>query len=209
MVLGSLAEEGPRHGHQIRRDAELASVGGWGGVSVGGLYRELRAMEEEGLVEPVRTEQVGRRPARTIYAITAEGRRELRILWERAILNLSHAPDAVGVALLFGGCEDRAELGELFATRRRTIATTLERLSADRARGEAKGYLSTVASAVMRRGELHLKAELDWHEEFGPLLHQLPGSRGGAGSSTGRAALPDDSVELAPQRPPRRARARP
>jgi len=208
MVLGSLAEQGPRHGHQIRRDAELTSVGDWGGVSVGGLYRELRAMEEEGLVEAVRTEQVGRRPARTIYAITVEGRRELRILWERAIIDLAYVPDAVGVALLFGGGEDHLELGELLSTRRQAIATTLERLSADRARGEAKGYLSPVASAVMRRGELHLEAELSWHEEFSRILDELPASPGDDAPSTGRAAQPDDVVQLAPQSPLRRDRAR-
>ena len=31
-------------------------------------------MEREGLVERIRTEQVGRRPARTVYEITADGR---------------------------------------------------------------------------------------------------------------------------------------
>ena len=70
MVLGVLAQHGPRHGHEIRRTAEITNVGEWGGVSVGALYRELRLMEAEGLVEPVRTEQVGRRPARTVYSIT-------------------------------------------------------------------------------------------------------------------------------------------
>ncbi len=207
MVLGSLAGEGPRHGHQIRRDAEIASVGEWGGVSAGGLYRELRAMEEEGLVEPVRTEQVGRRPARTVYAITDEGRRELRILWERAILELRYAPDALGVALLFGGCEDRSELTELLATRRQTIATSLERLSADRARGEAKGYLPPVAAAVMRRGELHLEAELAWHEEFARVLDDPPTPPRSSASSTGRAARPAEVVELGSQPAPRRGRS--
>ncbi len=208
MVLGSLAEQGPRHGHQIRREAELARVNDWGGVSVGGLYRELRTMKEEGLVEAVRTEQVGRRPARTIYAITAEGRQELQILWERAIIELDYLPDAIGVALLFGGCKDRSELGELLRTRRQTIAATLERLRADRARGEAQGHLSPVASAVVRRGELHLEAELSWHEEFGRVLDELPASPRGAGPSTGHAALPGDVVQLTPQSPSRRERAR-
>jgi len=204
MVLGSLAGDGPRHGHQIRREAEITSVGEWGGVSVGGLYRELRAMEEEGLVEPVRTEQVGRRPARTVYAITEEGRLELRILWERAITELRYAPDALGVALLFGGCEDRSELTDLLATRRQQITTTLERLKADRARGEARGYASPVAAAVMRRGELHLEAELAWHLEFGRVLDELPASGGNAGLSTSRAARPGEVVELTPQPAPRR-----
>jgi DNA-binding PadR family transcriptional regulator len=55
-------------------------VGEWGGVSVGALYRELRAMDGEGLISAVRTEQAGRRPARTVYAITDEGRLELAML---------------------------------------------------------------------------------------------------------------------------------
>ena len=74
MVLGTLARHGQQHGHQIRRIAEVTNVGEWGGVSVGALYRELRGMEAEGLVAAVRTEQVGRRPARTVYEITGEGR---------------------------------------------------------------------------------------------------------------------------------------
>ena len=44
MALGTLARYGPQHGHQIRRLADLTNVGEWGGVSVGALYRELRAM---------------------------------------------------------------------------------------------------------------------------------------------------------------------
>src|ERR1700729_3535826 len=98
MVLGLLAH-GPRHGHQIRRDAEQTNVGNWGGVSVGALYRELRLMEGEDLVEPLRTEQVGRRPARTVYEITGEGRIELQSLREQAIKPTGFGPDALGVAL--------------------------------------------------------------------------------------------------------------
>ena len=85
MALGTLARHGPLHGHQIRRVAEVTNVGEWGGVTVGALYRELRAMEREGLVEAVRTEQVGDRPERTVYEITDEGRLELQTLREQAI----------------------------------------------------------------------------------------------------------------------------
>ena len=102
MALGTLARYGPQHGHQIRRLADLTNVGEWGGVSVGALYRELRAMEGEGLVETVRTEQVGRRPARTVYEITGDGRMELQSLREQAIKPTGFAPDALGVALTFG-----------------------------------------------------------------------------------------------------------
>ncbi len=102
MALGILARSGPSHGHHIRRVADLTDVGEWGGVSVGALYRELRAMEREGLVEAARTEKVGNRPERTVYAITDEGQLELTTLREQAIKPpLASGPDPLGVALLF------------------------------------------------------------------------------------------------------------
>src|SRR5579859_2865416 len=123
MVLATLARGGPRHGHEIRRIAEVTNVGEWGGVSVGALYRELRVMEGEGLVEAVRTEQVGRRPARTVYAITGEGQLELAMLREKAVREVHWGPDTVGVALSFAGASfDREELAESLRARRETMA---------------------------------------------------------------------------------------
>ena len=101
MALGVLARSGPSHGHHIRRVADVTNVGEWGGVSVGALYRELRAMEREGLVEAARTEKVGNRPERTVYAITAEGQLELTTLREQAIrpLGLGARPARRGAAV--------------------------------------------------------------------------------------------------------------
>src|SRR3984957_8013097 len=101
MALGILARSGPSHGHHIRRVADLTDVGEWGGVSVGALYRELRAMEREGLIEAARTEKVGNRPERTVYEITDEGRLELTTLREQAIKPLEFGPNPLGVALMF------------------------------------------------------------------------------------------------------------
>jgi DNA-binding PadR family transcriptional regulator len=173
MVLGLLAH-GPRHGHQIRRDAEQTNVGNWGGVSVGALYRELREMEGEGLVEALRTEQVGRRPARTVYQISDEGRRELRILRERAIRELHFGPDAFGVALLFGRTWDRAELIGLLRARRQAIANALEGVKEECTRLEARGAIGPLDVAMFRRRAMQLEAELRWHDEFDPVLPTLP-----------------------------------
>ena len=101
MALGMLAEHGPMHGHQIRRWAEATNVDEWGGVSVGALYRELRHMEAEGLIEALRTEQVGRRPARTVYAMSGDGELELRSLRAQALRATVSGADPVAVALSF------------------------------------------------------------------------------------------------------------
>ena len=194
MVLGILAR-GPRHGHQIRRDAEITNVGEWGGVSVGALYRELHRMEEEGLVEPLRSEQVGKRPARTIFQITDEGFRELHILWEQAIAEIHPGPDPLGVALLFAGTSDVGDIGGLLRARRQTLAIALERLTGDIENLEARGFLSPGHLAVMRRGEMHIRTELAWHAEFEPILSA-------AQDPPDNQCTPDDNVRAAAETQP-------
>jgi DNA-binding PadR family transcriptional regulator len=171
MALGTLVRYGPQHGHQIRRLADLTDVAEWGGVSVGALYRELRAMERDGLVETLRTEQVGRRPARTVYAITDEGRLELTTLRAHALAEMDLGPNALAVALIFAVEDmDREELRDALRARRDRLAIVARELAADRERGLAKGYLSELESATMRRGEMHVETEVRWHDEFDALL---------------------------------------
>jgi DNA-binding PadR family transcriptional regulator len=69
------------------------------------VHRELRQLEGEGLVEAVRTEKIGRRPERTLYRITGEGRRELSVLRRRVIADVDGSPDLLSVALVFAGTE--------------------------------------------------------------------------------------------------------
>ena len=175
MVLATLATHGPKHGHEIRRIAEVTNVGEWGGVAVGALYRELRVMEGEGLVEAVRTEQVGRRPARTVYAITGEGHLELAMLRERAIRSVRWGPDELGVALTFAGpISDREELADWLGARRDAMVTTAAQLESERRRLVSKGYIDAFAATVIYRSQLHVEAEVRWHEEFAKILAELP-----------------------------------
>jgi DNA-binding PadR family transcriptional regulator len=174
MVLGTLTSHGPQHGHQIRRTAEVTNVGEWGGVSVGALYRELKGMAGEGLVSELRTEQVGRRPARTVYAVTDQGRVELSMLREQAIRDLRPGPDPLGVALTFSGIgDDPEELASWMAARRDMLAVSLRAISAHRERLLAKRYITPLVATVMRRSELMIEGELRWHEEYSRTLTQV------------------------------------
>jgi len=191
MALGTLARFGPQHGHQIRRLADLTNVGEWGGVSVGALYRELRAMEGEGLVETVRTEQVGRRPARTVYEITGDGRIELQSLREQAIKPTGFGPDALGVALTFGAEEmDQAELRDTLRARRSRLEISAVELAAELERLTAKGYLGVFQAAIMRRGVLHYETEVRWHDALDAELAAAPQPRA--------ALLPNGASEARP-----------
>jgi DNA-binding PadR family transcriptional regulator len=165
LLLGALDRHGPRHGHRIRRAAEQANVTAWGGVTMGALYREMRALDAEGLIAALRTETEGRRPARTIYEITPEGRRELAILREQALAEPRQAPDAVSVALAFGGVGEGGVALPLLRARRDVLQREVEGIASERARLVAEGVLGAVDVAVFRRGELLRAAEVAWIDE--------------------------------------------
>jgi DNA-binding PadR family transcriptional regulator len=166
MILGLLAERGPMYGHQIRRAGELANVEAWGGITGGALYSELRKLDTEGLISAVREEQEGRRPARRVYEITAEGHLELIVQRDAALDVVFGSADPVSVLLLFAVGGDLTDLSERLAARRRRITVQLESMAAERERLSAQGFLSPFAVAAFRRGELRLEAELRWHDEF-------------------------------------------
>lgn len=185
MILGLLAQHGAMHGHQLRRTGELTNVQAWGGITGGAIYRELHRLEDEGLIAPVRREQVGRRPARTVYEVTGEGRLELVVQREAAITSLYDSADPMAVVLLFAAGDDPGELLARLVERRHRITGERDALASERVRLTSQGVLDDAAIAAFRRGELRLEAELAWHAEFErqhPWRRQPPGLRPASGA---------------------------
>lgn len=54
-------------------------------IKWGSLYTVIRSLERNGFIEVTRTFREGRRPERTVYAITEEGREEMRA-WLRELI---------------------------------------------------------------------------------------------------------------------------
>jgi len=154
------------HGHQLRRAVALTNAEAWAGITGGALYAELRKLDRDALVEVTREEQVGRRPARTVYQITQEGRLELVIQRDAALEVVFGSADPVSVVLLFAAGTDPAELAERLAARRYRIEAQLRGMVAERERLTAQGVLTPLAVAAFRRGELRLESEVRWHQEF-------------------------------------------
>lgn len=195
LILGLLAG-GPLHGHQIRRAAEQSGIEQWGGVKVGALYGMLHRLEAEGLIEPVRVEQEGRRPQRTVYAITADGRAELAIHRERALTQPAVHSKTVEAALKWSAGLDETALRERLSRRRAALAGALRDLVASRELYQKEGKLPAASIAGYRRTELHLEAELAWHDELEAMLPAIvrdsPGDR--------PPSTPDTSSDVTPIR---------
>lgn len=161
-MLGALATHGPMYGHQIRRDARVGRADLWSDVRPGSLYGALHRMAAEGLIEPVRTEQSGKMPARTVYAITAEGQRELRALRAEALQEIGLRPDPVDLALVMSADLDPDVLRGYVEDRIRVLTAQAAQYSRQ---GERAWPEQTVADdLVAEHARLRIEAEVTWHQ---------------------------------------------
>lgn len=74
LAVLKLVDERPRHPYEIQQLARARSYDHLFKLRTGSLYHAVERLTRDGLIEPVGTSRSGWHPARTLYAITAEGR---------------------------------------------------------------------------------------------------------------------------------------
>src|SRR5215831_15193187 len=79
LILGVL-HRGNFHPYEIKRRLRNAMVECYTDVDVGTLYYAIRQLEKSGLIAAVRQERVARGGVRTVYGISARGRRRFQQL---------------------------------------------------------------------------------------------------------------------------------
>jgi DNA-binding PadR family transcriptional regulator len=194
-ALGMLARNGPMHGHQIRRQAELERAEFWGKVKVSSLYAALHRMEEEGLIEAVEQTRSGRFPARTVYAITQEGWRELVVLRDLCFRDTSIDPDPFDLALSFSDDVEEQYLRSVIEERLASLRALAE--SMERQEQQVRQYLTPFNLAVFSHYKLRVAAEVRWHQEF---LEQLPAVLGKPDQAPAPEADGSDDSDLLERR---------
>jgi hypothetical protein len=128
--------------------------------------------------------------------LTDLGRLELSMLREQAITGVHYGTDPLGVALTFSGTGgDRAQLARWLTNRRDLIALLGRQLRAEREDLLAKGHMTQLEAAAMRRGELRVEAEIRWHDEFAPILAGLPDDEDGAARAGQKSAGQEEAVQ--------------
>jgi DNA-binding PadR family transcriptional regulator len=158
-VLASLAARGPMHGHGIRRQAQEDRTELWSEVRPGSLYPAIHRLEAEGLIAPVRTEQSGKRPARTVYELTDEGRRELTLLWEQAFDDQLN-PEAIDLAIYHAELFPLERVIARLEDRRAAAATEEKMLG--RLHVAAEPHLSMWEEAGFEHKLVRLQTEIEW-----------------------------------------------
>jgi len=74
----------------------------------------------------------------------------------------------------WGGVSVGALYRELRSMEGEGLAISAGQLQAERERLIARGFIDPLAAAVMRRGEMHLEAEVSWHDEFAKVIARPP-----------------------------------
>ncbi len=89
LVLGVVRIFQPVHGYDVRRELLSWRVDQWANVAPGSIYNALKTLTKEKFLKVAGTDQVGGRPERTQYSLTADGEREyqalLRATWWRVL----------------------------------------------------------------------------------------------------------------------------
>jgi DNA-binding PadR family transcriptional regulator len=168
-ILGTLAERGPMHGHQLRLLAEEEHVHLWTDVTVGALYGAIKRLTSERLIAEVRVERAGGYPERQVFGITAAGSASLDALRLGGLTEVvvRHDPFDLAMTRL-----DPDRLHELPAAIEGRVAALEAMLVDSAARSErADPFLTVSERFVMRHKAARLRAELDWHRV---LLAELP-----------------------------------
>ncbi|WP_277050945.1 PadR family transcriptional regulator [Ruania albidiflava] len=186
-ILGALSFR-PMHGYEIRRELELRRVDRWAGVSYGSIYGRLRSLVREKHIEVVGSEQVGNRPARTVYRITPAGADELTRAMRTALSTPQFPPQPIDLALSFCATADARlgseELLRLLRIRAKTLATLASELAQARTEpvSSAPGVSDLVSDLFAHRRQ-QIETEQRW------VQHVLTRLEAGAYGSPERGAL--------------------
>ena len=154
------------HGYEIQRWMTDSRTDLWADVKPGSLYHALRQLRAEGLIDVVEVAARGDR-RRTVYGITATGRRSLRALlrkgWERVPRGY---PADLYTLVTFGdrlpGDEVRAHAAALHE---RVLEAIDEWTAGAHDKLAATGH-DPIVEAMIRNGIAHLTADAELLERL-------------------------------------------
>jgi len=169
MILGVVQWLQPVHGYDVRRELLSWSADKWANVQPGSIYHALRKLADEGLLREVATEQVGARPARTTYEITAKGVAEFESLLRNHWWNVTGSPDPFMAAFSFLPVLPREESAAALRNRATQLEAGNKQLSAAMGADWAAQkpvYVTWMFELAMERAE----AEIRWCERIAGLI---------------------------------------
>jgi PadR family transcriptional regulator AphA len=158
VILGMLRTT-PRSGYEIKAIVDHSTRFFWA-ASYGQIYPELRRLAKAGLIEGTAAPRDGRK--RTVYKITAAGRKELRA-WLRKPPEIFETRDEGLLKLFFAGALPPAEAVNTLRAMREHHLGVVERLREIEPMATAAGGFPLM---VLRGGIEYNEMTADWCERM-------------------------------------------
>jgi DNA-binding PadR family transcriptional regulator len=159
-VLYLLTRE-PLHPYEMRQRIRIQHIDRVMKVTQGTLYSTVERLAEAGLITPIETSRDGRRPERTVYAITDAGRDQMLDALRETLLRPGAEYRRLAMALSFASTLEPAEVADLLERRRVEVEVQLGGLNTALDWTQKQGLprvhvIETEYLAALQR------AELDW-----------------------------------------------
>jgi len=172
-ILGFLRERN-YHGYQLKKVIE-SRMGAWTDIKFGSIYHALSYLEKTGCVRIIETSSKGGKPARSIYAITNEGRQEFKRLLRENIVSMQMVYFKEDFGVFFGGHLDRAELVDILKQRIQALGELKDDLQKYSTKIEqyAPDCINLAYWLVMHH-IMHIEVEMKW---FRRIMQELLSGR--------------------------------
>jgi DNA-binding PadR family transcriptional regulator len=159
-VLYLLARE-PLHPYEMRQRIRIQHIDRVMKVTQGTLYSTVERLAEGGLVTPVETSREGRRPERTVYAITDAGRDQMLDALRETLLRPGAEHRRLAMALSFASTLEPAEVADLLERRSVEVEVQLGGLNTalDWTHKQGLPRVHVIETEYLAALE---RAELDW-----------------------------------------------
>jgi len=160
VILGLLREK-PLYGYEIKQIIE-EHMSDWTSIAFGSIYFALDKLADEKFVEKVNVEQDNKRPARSVYQITDQGRVEFLRLLRAGWQQDERQYFALDIYLFFLESLPLDEVKTYLRMRQAGLQTVLEHLQSHRAEELANPEVPRLAMAIFDHTYVHTQAELNW-----------------------------------------------
>ncbi|GAA2420964.1 PadR family transcriptional regulator [Actinomadura vinacea] len=169
-----MLHDGPMHPYEMQQRIRQHAYDRAVKITHGSLYHSVERLAAAGLIEPVETGRAGRRPERTVYAITDDGRDAARLRMTELLAEPAEEFPLFGTALAFVNLLPEDEVARHLRRRQVALETLL---AADQAVYEVLGkqgferykLIDHELALTRRRAELDLVRDLADDLEAGRL----------------------------------------
>jgi DNA-binding PadR family transcriptional regulator len=159
-VLYLLGKE-PLHPYEMQQRIRSEAIDQAVKATHGALYHAVDRLAEKGLIEPLETSRDGRRPERTVYAITEQGRDEAFSQLREMMLRPVQEYPQLAAALTFATLLPVGEVAEMLA--KRTVAVEAKIAAHDTViDGLRKQEVERAGLIEIEYVQALMRAELDW-----------------------------------------------